>query len=91
MNDRPVPSRPANRRTTRRSRTGPPLRLVHSDRVPPSPDVELEGRELVRALRAAAEDHGRWAVYHRDRAADHARQWDELLRRADTVEAVIEA
>jgi len=81
---------PARRARDRRPRPGHltviPGGLV-GDHIAPSPDVEAEGRLLVRELRTAAGRYGRRAVHHRDRATHHVDEASRCAQIADGMHA----
>ena len=87
--NRPSPGRPANRR--RQDRERGLLRLVPREGafVAASPDAEDAAHELVTSARAEADEQGRLAAHHRERALHHAAQQVELLKLAHLTESVV--
>lgn len=92
MNDRPTPSRPANRRPRDRQRSGL-LRLVPpvdpTACVDPPEEAEQTALALIDEARHEAVEQGRRAAEHLELAAGHAAQQAELLEFAARVGRVV--
>jgi len=83
---RPLGERPETHRRRRRHLTVIPGGRTDGH-IAPSPDVETEGRLLVRELRTAAGRYGRRAVHHRDRATHHVDEATRCAQIADGMHA----